>query len=126
MKLLSGEFHNFGSYDRFEIDFTETGLTLLYGPTGAGKSSIPDMVAWCLYGVTGKNGNADDVRSWNNPQEPTSGTLQLWRHGKVFMLVDRIRGDKNDLYYRRYESDQPSRGKDMPETQKRINELLGC
>jgi DNA repair exonuclease SbcCD ATPase subunit len=125
MKLLSGEFHNFGSYDHFEIDFTEPGLTLLYGPTGAGKSSIPDMVAWCLYGVTGKNGNADDVRSWNNPDELTKGSIQIHIDDGWYRIV-RERGAKNDLYYTYDQDYTAQRGKDMPETQKRINDLLGA
>ena len=40
---------NFGSYEHLEFNFNESGLTLIQGPTGAGKSTLFDGPAWVCY-----------------------------------------------------------------------------
>ena len=62
MKILSLHFKNLNSlYGEWHIDFTdpaytENGLFLLCGPTGAGKSTILDAVCLALYGQTPRLG----------------------------------------------------------------------
>ena len=73
----------FGPFaDPVEIDFTAFGasrLLLIHGPTGAGKSSILDAVAFALYGESsGGERAARDVRShFAGPDEPTEVELEL-------------------------------------------------
>lgn len=125
MKPLSAQVINFGSYESLEFDFSNQGLALLYGPTGAGKSTILDIVPWCIFGQTAKNGKADDVRSWTN-NGPTTGTLTVdTPQGTVD--ITRIRDEKsNDLYYiESIDPDTKIRGKDLKETQTLINRRLG-
>lgn len=67
MKLLRLELAAFGPFrDRFEIDFAsfdDDGLYLIAGPTGAGKSTILDAIAYALYGSAPRYAGAPHVRS---------------------------------------------------------------
>ncbi len=125
MKLVKGAFSNFGSYQFLDFDFHSQGLALIYGPTGAGKSTVMDMVAWTLFGVTAKNGAVDDVRSWAAP-EPTQGDLIVELPNGI-IEVTRIRGKagQNDLYWEEVESGAVTRGKDINDTQRLLEKRLG-
>lgn len=127
MRLLKCYAQNFGSYRSLEIDFSNSGLTLIQGKTGAGKSTIMDVACWALFGETARGGNVDEVRSWTNPDEPTQVTLEVETQSGT-ITVNRIRGTTrdNDLSY----SDSGSellqvRGKDLQDTQKLLNKRLG-
>lgn len=124
MKLLKCQIKNFASYDNLEFDYSNRGLSLIYGATGSGKSTIPDISAWILYGITAKDGNVDEVRSWQSPEKPTEGTLFLEVKGKEISIT-RIRGkaSENDLYWT--DSTGIHRGKDIIDTQKLVDGWLG-
>lgn len=119
MKIKKFRVENFGSYPVLEMTLEDAGLSLLYGPTGSGKSTIMDAVCWCLYGITAKDGNADDVRMWGS-QEPTTGSIVVEAKGNEYVIT-RVRGKpfQNDLEI------QGARGVNVVETQKFINERLG-
>lgn len=119
MKILSVIVENFGSYEHIEFNLQNQGLTLISGPTGSGKSTLCDLVAWGLFGITAKNGKADDIVSWNG------GTTQVAIFLENDLVIHRIRGNKkNDLCYQIGEKPE-IRGKDLTDTQRLINELLG-
>ncbi len=126
MRILSAEVQNFASYKELHFDFTDQGLTLISGPTGAGKSTLCDVIPWILFGVTAKNGAVDEIRSWNT-DEPTVGKL-IFSYGSHTYYVRRIRGNKsNDLFYG-FHTDymtEGKRGKDLNDTQKQINRIIG-
>lgn len=126
MKLLNAEVINFGSYDSLEFNFNEQNLALVYGVTGSGKSTLQDLPSWLLFGVTAKDGNADEIRSWNHPDEPTIGSIDIEVNGQL-IGVHRIRGKatENDLYWHEGDDPTPIRGKDITETQKLLNDRLG-
>ncbi len=64
MRLLSLELTAFGPYAGTELipleDLTASGLFLLEGPTGAGKSTILDAITFALYGSTSSAGSSED------------------------------------------------------------------
>lgn len=120
MKILSASVTNFGSYKSLEFDLSNQGLTLISGTTGAGKSTLCDVIPWVLFGRTAKNGTVDEVRSWN-AKEPTSGTITLEINSKM-VQVGRTRAP-NDLII--WQDGGAYRGKDLNDTQKLINNLLG-
>lgn len=123
MRILLCEAKNFGSYKEISINFELPNLSLVYGPTGAGKSTIPDVVAWALFGTTAKDGAADDVRAWQ-ADEPTTAMVEV--HTDRPILVTRIRGKgANDLYFQIRADGEPTRGKDITETQKLLEQVLG-
>lgn len=125
MKLITCSVENFASYKHLEFDYQDLGLSLVYGPTGSGKSTLQDVACWCLFGETPKGGAVDDVRSWN-AEEKTVGVLRLEVRG-ADIQVTRIRGSasQNDLYWLELGTDHKHRGKDLVETQKLLNERLG-
>ena len=127
MKLLSCEVTNFGSYKHLSIDFSDLGLALMYGRTGSGKSTIPDMACWALFGQTAKNGSVDEVRSWTADGEATKGVLTLSTPTGE-LTVTRIRGKTkdNDLYWTEATTpDKLERGKDIADTQRKLEKRIG-
>lgn len=120
MRILSCTVENFGSYKRLEFNFTSQGLTLVSGPTGAGKSTLFDVVPWILFGTTAKNGAVDEVRSWPG-DKVTSGVLEL---DGITVVRHRGAPKDNDLHFWTEDS-LIIRGKDLVDTQKLLNEALG-
>lgn len=126
MKLLSVSAQNFCSYESFHLDLDDKGLSLIYGSSGDGKSTIPDLVCWCLFGETSKGGSVDEVVSWFNKDTTTKGELELETNDGVCVKITRIRSKsshKNDLYWE--EKGSCLRGKDITDTQKLVNQRLG-
>lgn len=127
MKLLKAHVVNFGSYRELAFDYSDLGLSLVYGATGSGKSSLLDIAPWVLFGLTAKGGKVDDIRSWQS-DEPTEGTLTL-QIGNDTITVKRVRGTptQNDLLWWDGVSGGVTnhRGKDIKDTQRLLNERLG-
>ena len=128
MRLGKCWIKNFGSYKSLEFDFQNLGLALIFGPTGAGKSTLADIASWILYGATAKNVSVNDVKSWTTLGEPTEGDLEVIMPTHT-IRVTRIRGDakQNDLYWldSRFQA-QPQRGANIQDTQKLISAMLGA
>lgn len=124
MKLNTIIAENFGSFEKFNFTLEDNGLSLIYGPTGSGKSTIQDMVCWALFGITAKNGTVDEIRNWVNKDTLTAVSLSFCI-GENQLTVTRIRGKQsdNDLYWT--ENDTQNRGKDITETQKLIEHRIG-
>ncbi len=124
MRVLSASVKNFASYKRLDFDFTKNGLALISGPTGAGKSTLCDVIPWIVFGRTAKGGAVDEVRSWNSV-EPTEGRIHI-NLGEFTVTITRVRGTTkdNDLYFYG-DTLEEQRGKDLNDTQKLINDLLG-
>lgn len=113
---------NFGSYKELELPISNSGLTLIQGPTGAGKSTLCDAIPWVLFGTTAKGGKVDEIKKWDS-KEDTIGTVTIDLHGGRNLVATRIRGKTNDFYYV-YDGRQ-IRGKDLVDTQRQFNKTLG-
>jgi DNA repair exonuclease SbcCD ATPase subunit len=116
---------NFGSFKEISFEYTALGLAIISGATGCGKSTLQNIPLWCLYGITAKNGAADDVRAWD-VEEPTYAEVEV-NLGYQTITVCRTRGkpSQNDLYWLVPGSgDGPQRGKDLIDTQKILVSLL--
>lgn len=124
MLIKSARVENFASYKQLDIDFSDKGLMLIHGSTGSGKSTICDIIPWILFGRTAKGGNADEILSWPGDQI-TQGEIAIGD-----LTIIRTRGPKakdNDLCYTEVKDgfESLTRGKDLNDTQKLINEILG-
>ncbi len=79
MKPLSLEFTAFGSYPgTHSVDFTslsELGLYVVTGPTGSGKTTIFDAMAYALYGEVPGARDKGDVRSQHADPEATCSVV---------------------------------------------------
>lgn len=118
VRVTRVEASNFGSYKHLEFDFDKQGLCLIQGPTGSGKSTLCDLIPWVLFGRTAKGGTVNEVISWPGGQE-TKVTLYLEN-----VTIHRKRGPNgNDLMFWPV-GGQVTRGKDLADTQKLINEFL--
>lgn len=124
MRLLRAKAVNFGSYSNIEFSFENQGLTLISGPTGSGKSTLMDIPFWALFGETSKGGTVDEIRSWKN-NGPTQVDLEIQHNDKRYTIT-RIRGTakQNDLYWYEDGIGMAHRGKDITDTQKRLNSLI--
>ena len=115
---------NFASYKDLEFNFDSQGLTLVSGPTGAGKSTLCDVIPWILFGITSKGGAVDEIMSWR-ADSPTEGLANINIKDKT-LVVCRIRGNKaNDLWFLPEGAINPIRGKDLKDTQELLNSYLG-
>lgn len=120
MRVVTANVRHFASYTALDFDFRDQGLTLVHGATGSGKSTLCDIVPWGLFGKTSKGGAVDDVLAW--PGDQVTEVEVVLEH----MTVIRRRGPANkhnDLYY--IVNGEQNRGKDITDTQKRINSILG-
>lgn len=124
MKVLDVHLENFASYDKLDFEFDSEGLTLIHGATGSGKSTLCDAIPWCLFGKTAKGGAVDEVLSWRGGV--TLGTIVIETPSGAQHTITRVRGQGNDLYFQDGTNYQlTTRGKDLADTQKLINNLLG-
>lgn len=115
---------NFMSWDTLEFDF-ETGVTLVTGENlddntseGAGKSSIPNALCWGLFGCVPKDINIDDVIKTG--KKSCIVTVQL-DNGD---MITRSR-KPNQLFISDYDVTSVEQGKDLKETQKMVEALIG-
>lgn len=104
--------------------YKDQGLTLIQGPTGSGKSTLCDAIPWILFGKTAKGGAVDEIKSWGT-DDVTKGEVLIDLKGQLF-AVARVRGKAkdNDLYFS-YDGGPTQRGKDLNDTQRLINSILG-
>ncbi len=128
MRIISASATNFASYKQIDFDFQNQGLTLIQGPTGAGKSTLCDLIPWGIFGRTAKDGAVSEILAWPG-DVITKVTIHVEVAG-VFYHIFRSRGPlakDNDLCWMQDTAwDTPkSRGKDLPDTQRLINQLLG-
>lgn len=128
MKIRDLVLRNYGSYKYLQFDYSNLGLTLVSGSTKAGKSTLLDACGWVMFGVTSKDLGADDVKSWF-ADDATTGTITVELPNKT-LSITRIRGKRatqNDLFYYVMEAGKsnPTRGKDITDTQKLICQELG-
>lgn len=114
---------NFFSWKQLDFEF-KPGVTLIDGinlddntSEGSGKSSIVNALCWCLYGQLPKDVNIDDVIRTGQKSGQVS----------VFLTdgteIKRTR-KPNDLVIVTGQN-AGQRGKDVKDTQKMINELIG-
>lgn len=126
MKIGVISAQNFSSFEDFHFNLADLGLCLIQGHTGAGKSTLEDIVPWTLFGITSKNGAVDEVKRWEC-NDYTRGIVCLDIGNKKLVVV-RTRGTakENDLYWIENDNlDTYCRGKDLSDTQKKLNTLLG-
>jgi len=122
MKILSVSVQNFASYESLTFKPSDRGLTLVQGPTGAGKSTLCDVVPWVLFGKTAKGGAVDEVISWNASGTTGGGIVVETANNTIQVCRSR---KPNDLYYIDDKTQVATRGKDLADTQRMINELIG-
>lgn len=53
--------------DPLVLNFNSRGLTLIKGPNGYGKTTIPSALVWCLYGVTLKKNSS--ILTWEHKRK---------------------------------------------------------
>jgi len=93
MRLQTLQLQAFGPYataQRIDFDLlASSGLFLLEGPTGAGKSTILDAITFALYGgLAGEGSGEDRLRShFAGPAAEPSVTLEFSLHGTGYRVT---------------------------------------
>lgn len=135
LELTIQGFGPFGGSER--VDFSGiTGVFLITGDTGAGKTTIFDAISFALFGQTsGSARQVDSVRSHYAPeQEPTRVRLRFAQHGKIFEIERSPRYERPRKFGKGMATEQPKAtltladgtvftGKET--VNRRIEELLG-
>lgn len=138
MKLLNITAQNFLSYSYFTQELDQSGLVLIHGKMGCGKSSrIVDSITWAIWGKTPRGYSGDDVVH-NKKNKDCFVKLVLFDETvNVYYCIERYRKHKildNKVIFRvNSENDFPDiQDKDVditsfsnPDTQKSINDLIG-
>lgn len=88
------ELENFRSYGEAEITPPTSGLTLVQGSNGAGKSSlISAAVMWCLFSDSPDGVSVKELRRQGSPDgEPTSVSVTLNADGREIMVYRALKG----------------------------------
>lgn len=141
MKPLKLVMSAFGPYaGREEVDFTrlgESGLYLITGDTGAGKTTIFDAISYALYGEA--SGDIRENKSFRSTyasiDTPTFVELEFISHGKIFNIKrnpeymrkakrgDGFTAEKKQVELKVPEKPQPITKDD--EVKRYINDLIG-
>ncbi|MDR3191262.1 MAG: SMC family ATPase [Lactobacillaceae bacterium] len=107
MRPLKIKLHYFGPFADSAVDFnqfTEAGLFLISGETGAGKTSIFDAMTYALFGDADSQRSAETMRSEFAPTtEKTTVTFWFEHNGHTYkitrsprQLLKKARGAVND------------------------------
>ncbi len=96
MKIQSATIENFLTIETAKLELVDKGLVLIQGDNrddssaksnGAGKSSLPDAISWCLWGETARGAKGDDVVRTNF--DAASGEHKMVRNTRVqVVLID--------------------------------------
>ena len=122
----------------FDLELADRGLILIQGDNqddpsaesnGAGKSSVPDVIAWVLYGITARGVSADGIVN-RRAKKDAEGHVELDDDGQIYQ-ISRYRKHsvhKNEIFVRRQ---TPGGWVDLhkgtaPQTQEVINKIMGC
>lgn len=131
---------NFLTIGKAEVSLAKRGLLLLQGQNlddtsaksnGAGKSSVPDAICWCLYGTTARGEGGDAIVN-RVAKKNCLVSVSLSDAGARYR-IDRYRKDathKNQLFAYSVDSmtgalTDLSKGTDK-ETQEVVNRIMGC
>lgn len=126
MRLGECHVENFGSYASLDFNYSNQKLCLIFGVTGSGKSTLPDIAAWLLYGQTSKGGTSTDICSWTF-RGPTKGEINVTLSDGTEIRVYRERdGKRADLFWTEQSiGGHEMRGKDLKDTQRLLETRMG-
>jgi DNA repair protein SbcC/Rad50 len=94
VKPFSIELKHFGPYTSHTIDlapFSNEGIFLIHGDTGAGKSTVLDAIAWALYGrALGARDRDDHLRNTSAPADEATTVVLIFSRGEKTYRVRRV------------------------------------
>jgi DNA repair exonuclease SbcCD ATPase subunit len=132
-RIVDVEVENFLSFKKMDFKYKPMGLTLLEGydedlgvNTGAGKSSFLDAPVYGIFGETSKNLKSDEVINRLTGKNLKIVTTLEGEDGLYKIFRYRKDSEKDNDLYMLLPNGQELRGKDNRETQKLIEQILGC
>lgn len=127
-KPLELEFSNMFSYSKNnKIDFTKFGNNTIIGivaPNYSGKSSIIDIIIFCLYG---KCPRGDHKSIMNNREKYMICTLKIKINKEIYIITRESNKRSCDVYLRKLVKGKEEyiNGNTKSETEKKIKDMVG-
>ena len=91
----------YGSHELILTDPVEKNITIIFGDSGTGKSTIHDLIYWCLYGEFKKRNKEDDDSKDDSKDYGLINTdkledLEVWEEitGSVSLSIHDEKGEK--------------------------------
>lgn len=102
MKPLHLSIEGFMAFrDRVELDFTDKALFVLMGPTGSGKSSVLDAIAFALFGETPRMGPRDLKKllhhNVENPRLNAHVSYAFRHYGQDYRISRQLSASKHQV-----------------------------
>ncbi len=137
MKIGNVQIEGFMAIGSAVLGLADRGLVLIQGENkddasaksnGSGKSTIPDAISWCLYGVTARGESGDSII--NTSRKTASVIIDLIDDEDVYR-ISRYRKDKKHKNHVILEKVTAAATVSLTlssdkETQLRINQIIGC
>ena len=135
MKFTGLMISDFMSVKQADVDLEDRGLVLIQGENadepsaksnGAGKSTIPDALCWCLFGNTARGLSGDDIIRKGAKKARVQVTLETDGHRYLVQRERKKRSGQLSLYVvRKTVVEEISKGTEKL-TQQEVNKILGC
>ena len=84
MRVARVDIRNMRGVAEASVKFSETGVTRLSGPVGAGKSTMIGAIPWALFGVTPAGTNLSDLRK-DGTTGDVSAAVEFVYDGKTYV-----------------------------------------
>lgn len=125
IKIKRFQAKNFLSFDKLEYELPDSGLTYVGGVNGSGKSSMWEIIPFCLYGKTVRGGVGADVIRWGQKSVSVEIEFSIGENNYRIKRSRMVRGQELEFFRVTSQTNVVLTGIDIRDTQRIIEEEIG-